>query len=72
MSHYDSQGRRVLSGNPSTREAEALRAENERLRVALERIHNELEGCLDDHSSLLAFYWLVSDQTRAALQEGKP
>lgn len=73
MSHYDNQGRRVLGGNPSTWEAEAkaLRAQNERFRVALERIHEELESCLDDHFSLLAFYWSVSDQTRAALQEGK-
>lgn len=73
MTHYDNQGRRVMGGNPSTweDEAKALRAENGRMRSCFDRIHEELESCLDDHVSLLAFYWSVSDQTRAALQEDK-
>lgn len=73
MTHYDNQGRRVLSGNPPTLEAEAraLRAENERLQKAFERIRDEAERSFDDYTSLMCFYWFVSKQTRAALQGDK-
>lgn len=75
---YDTQGRRVLQGHPSTweDECEQLRAENERLRAALREIKrlgglvaHDLVGRVD--ASKLGAVSRLSGIAHVALQEGK-
>jgi hypothetical protein len=73
MSHYDSQGRRVLSGNPSTWEAEAkaLLDRVAKLEVALSDIAEGRFSMVPAPDYVTRPVRSPQQIARAALQEGK-